>query len=387
MLHRGTPRHLLTETEAVDSERRDVGPLKSRGTCGDEQREPLHADLMDRLPVAVAFYDRLSIMPTHSSHIASPEVPPDQLSEILRDLSLSGVSYGRCELTSPWGIDFPAQTAARFHFVAKGECRLELFPEGCVVMRAGDMILLPHGTHHTLVAKGGGQPAPLDRMPLEEIGDKTFKISSGGGGELTLLFCCSVSFNAPQVHPLLELLPSMLVVRGTTSSDPTLLMLLEMMADEVLAQRAGAATVMTRIADLMIARVIRAWTEVHRNDATGWLAAIRDPKIGSALVAIHRRPGHPWSVASLADIAQASRSKFSERFSELLGTSPARYVAHWRMHLAGIWLREERLTVAEVAIRLGYESESSFSRAFKRVSGVPPSASRRANSETVTSVA
>ncbi|WP_437826459.1 AraC family transcriptional regulator [Sorangium sp. So ce1153] len=149
------------------------------------------------------------------------------------------------------------------------------------------------------------------------------------------------------------------------------------MADEVLRRRIGAATVMTRLADVVITRVVRAWVESRTEDTEGWLAAIRDPQIGRALAAIHRRPGEPWSVESLADVARMSRSIFSERFAAVVGVPPARCLARWRMHVASGWLRDDRVTVAEAAVRLGYDSEAAFSRAFKRFSGVPPSALRR----------
>ena len=168
----------------------------------------------------------------------------------------------------------------------------------------------------------------------------------------------------------------MLLVRKGGTEDSTLRTLLDVMADEVKSERVGNATVMTRLADVVIARVVRSWVESRKRDTTGWLAAIRDPKIGRALAAIHREPGNLWPVEALAKVATTSRSLFSERFTAVLGVPPARYVTRWRMHLARGWLRKDRLTVAEVAARLGYESEAAFSRAFKRYSGQPPSALR-----------
>jgi AraC-like DNA-binding protein len=138
---------------------------------------------------------------------------------------------------------------------------------------------------------------------------------------------------------------------------------------------------MTRLADVVITRVIRAWVESRDADTHGWLAAIRDPFIGRALAAMHQRPGGRWSVESLADVAQVSRSVFAERFATVVGMPPARYLAQWRMHIAHGWLRDDQRTVAETASRLGYESEAAFSRAFKRWSGVPPSALRRQGRE------
>ncbi len=315
-----------------------------------------------------------------SDHGRAPA--PDPLSEVLQDLRLSGVSYGRCELKRPWGIEFPPQDAARFHFVAEGECWLRVPGQGWIPMQAGDVALVPQGKGHSMADTARGKRKPLAEYPLEEIGDRTYVLRGGGRGARTLLACGSVSFEEPALHPLLELMPPALLVRGAAARDATLPMLVETMAQEVMSQRVGSATVMTRLADVLVTRVIRAWVEARCEDDTrGWLGAIRDPKIGRALAAIHRQPGDRWSVESLADVAQTSRSMFSERFTEVVGMSPARYLARWRMHLASVWLRSERLTVSEAAARLGYDSEASFSRAFKRFQGVPPSALRRPPSE------
>jgi AraC-like DNA-binding protein len=316
-------------------------------------------------------------MLSRSSEPERHALPSDALSEVLQDLRLSGVSYGRCELHRPWGISFPPQGAARFHFVAAGDCWLHSPELGWTPLHTGDVALLPRGTGHALADTADGQTKPIDGFPLEEIGDRTYRLAAGGAGTRALLFCGSVNFDEPAVHPLLQLMPPALIVRGAATDDATLPVLLNTMADEVVDQRVGAATVLTRLADAVITRVVRAWVEARTDDATGWLAAIRDPKIGRALAAIHRRPGHPWSVEALAEVANISRSMFSERFTSVVGMPPAQYVARWRMHLARHWLRSGRLTVAQAAARLGYESEASFSRAFKRLSGVPPSALRR----------
>ncbi len=317
----------------------------------------------------------------HDSSSEQQALPPDALSEVLQDLRLSAGSYGRCELTRPWGIDFPAVEQARFHFVVSGGCWLRAPKRGWTELHTGDVVLLPHGAGHALSDRARGRVKPLDEMPLEEIGDRTYEMRAGGAGARTVLVCCSVSFDEPAVHPLLGLMPPMLLLRGGGAQDAVLPVLLDAMAEEALKKRVGAATVMTRLADVVITRVIRAWVESRSEDTDGWLAAIRDPQIGRALAAIHQRPGEPWSVESLADVARMSRSIFSERFASVVGVPPARYLARWRMHVASGWLRDDRVTVAEAAVRLGYDSEAAFSRAFKRFSGVPPSAVRRQGRE------
>jgi AraC-like DNA-binding protein len=307
----------------------------------------------------------------------SEPVAPDLLSEVLQDFRITANSYGRCELAHPWGISFAPQSEARFHFVVSGGCWLRASKRGWQPLHAGDIVLLPRGAGHALASDARGSLRPLEELPLEEIGERTYALQAGGSGAPTVLVCCSVGFAAPAAHPLLELMPPLLLLRGGAASDPVLPTLLDAMASEALERRVGAATLMARLADVIILRVIRAWVESRAADAEGWLAAMRDERIGRALAAIHRKPGEPWSVESLAAVAGVSRSIFAERFAKLVGMPPARYVARWRMHVASGWLQNERASVAEVAARLGYESEAAFSRAFKRFVGVPPSALRR----------
>jgi AraC-like DNA-binding protein len=226
-----------------------------------------------------------------------------------------------------------------------------------------------------------GRTKPLAALPREQISDRIFRINSGGGRSVTIMACCNVVFEQPALNPLLALMPAVIHVKRAALDDPALLGLLDAMSSEVLDQRVGAATVLARLADVVITRLIRTWVEVgykeNREHTAGWLAAIRDPKIGRALAGIHRKPEQPWTVEALAKLAGLSRSMFSERFTAVMGVPPARYLATWRMHLASGWLLNDRLTVSQVSAKLGYESEPSFSRAFKRYVGVPPSALRR----------
>jgi AraC-like DNA-binding protein len=314
----------------------------------------------------------------HSSD-ANDRVAPDALSEVLQDLRLSGASYCRSELAAPWGLEIGPEEGAIFHFVAEGGCWLRTASHEPMRLEMGDVVLLPHGAGHVLVDQLNTPTKRLQEV-RERIGDTTYRLRAGGAGTRALLVCSAVGFEEPSAHPLIELMPHVLHVRGGGSQDPSLLPLLEAMASELADQRVGAATVMTRLADIVITRLVRAWAESQPVETKGWLAAIRDPQIGRALAAFHRRPSEAWSVESLAAIAGMSRSIFSERFAAVLGVPPARYVGRWRMHLAGTWLTAQRLTISEVASRLGYESEASFSRAFRRVMGDPPSAFRQRRS-------
>lgn len=301
----------------------------------------------------------------------------DALSEILQDLRLARADYGRSEFTAPWGLSLPYKDGVRFHFVVEGEVTLRSEKHEPIRMQAGDVVLLPHGTAHVIADHERTRIESVAPIDQELIGNAIYRLSGGGGGTRTLLVCCTVGFEGPTAHPLLELLPDSLLVRKADQSDPSLPTLLDIMAREVATPRVGAATIMARLADVVMTLIIRSWIETRRTDLSGWLAGVRDPNIGLALAQIHRRPGHPWSVESLASAAGLSRSLFAERFTALMGLTPARYLLQWRIRLATVWIESARMTVSEAASRLGYASDAAFSRAFKRVTGTPPSDIRR----------
>jgi AraC-like DNA-binding protein len=149
------------------------------------------------------------------------------------------------------------------------------------------------------------------------------------------------------------------------------------MADEVRAMRPGGETVVTRLADVLVIQAIRSWIEEDAAAQTGWLGALRDRQIGGSIALIHRDPARAWTVAGLAHEAAMSRSAFSARFTDLVGEPPMQYVTRWRMRVAHLWLTDGGATLGELALRLGYQSEAAFSRAFKRNFGVSPGSIRR----------
>jgi AraC-like DNA-binding protein len=300
----------------------------------------------------------------------------DLLSEVLRDLRLAHASYGRSELTAPWGIAVPFREGVRFHAVLQGRCWIQARNLPPLRLDEGDVLLLPHGTEHVMSDQPSRRPLPLAEVKPALIGNGTYELRSGGGGARSLIVCCTIGFEGPTANPLLELLPDVMHVRGIDHDDTDLTGVLAMMAREVEAQRIGSATVMARLADIVMTQVIRTWVEKHATELTGWLAAVRDPQIGAALARIHRTPGEDWTVERLAALSGLSRSRFSQRFKDLLAVSPARYLLQWRVRLAASWLRNGYMPLSQVASELGYESDASFSRAFKRFLGVSPGALR-----------
>ena len=132
-----------------------------------------------------------------------------------------------------------------------------------------------------------------------------------------------------------------------------------------------------RLTELMFVEIVRQYMQQLPAGQRGWLAGLNDPGVGKALRLIHTNPAHSWTVAELAHDAATSRSALADRFTELIGESPMRYLARWRVQLAKQMLRDGDCSVAEIAARVGYESEAAFNRAFKRNAGSPPAAWRR----------
>lgn len=144
----------------------------------------------------------------------------------------------------------------------------------------------------------------------------------------------------------------------------------------------GTEVVLERLAEMMFVDTARRYLEGLPADATGWLAGLRDRHVGRALTLLHEWPEHPWTIGELSNRVGPSRSALHERFIAYLGEPPMHYLANWRIQVASVLLRESRRSVAAIALDVGYESEAAFSRAFKRLVGVPPAAWRRSVSHT-----
>ena len=320
-------------------------------------------------------------MTNHSSadHLQAGSAQ-DALSEVLQDFRLSGVNYGRLELRHPWGITFPEQPLLRFHFVSKGPCWIHTEAEGWQRLNEGDLVLLPQGVAHRLSSAPEITCDSITTCQVTKLGGNVCEVVQPGDGDVSMLFCGSMALGAYALHPLISLMPTIIKGCDVATHDPMVNPLIEAMAVEASEPRMGSATILSRMADLLTARLIRCWVKSHDSSTTGWLAAIRDPHIGRALVAMHREPGRSWTIETLAALAGQSRSVFAERFSAVLGEGAARYLARLRMQLAQEWLGQNGMATAEVASRLGYESEASFARAFKRITNASPGAVRRTTS-------
>ncbi len=301
----------------------------------------------------------------------------DPLDEVLQDLRLTQGFYCHSELHAPWGVDFPDQDWASFHFMAEGRCCV-LLGDQVIQLEAGDFALMPQGRAHGMADQATSKRIDIHTLKLDAIAPNAARLKVSGRGERSVLICGGARFSGSAAHPLLSHLPELILVRKETRAEfdwlrPTL----EAMAHEVSSSRPGAAAVMTRLADILIIQAVRTWVASGSEAAKGWLAALRDPQVGRSLALMHREPGKDWDIEGLAKAVGMSRAVFAERFALMVGQPPKQYLTRWRMHLASHWLQEERINLSQVAERLGYGSEAAFSRAFKRHFGESPGGHRR----------
>jgi AraC-like DNA-binding protein len=302
----------------------------------------------------------------------------DVLTDVLKNLKLRGRVFCCSELSAPWAMSLPTSDYAHFHVIERGGAWLRMANEKHAhPLASGDLVIIPHGRGHVLSDQPDTKPVPL-RQLIKGRTDSCNLMQHGGGGAQTLMTCGSFQFESAGPNPLLAVLPPLIHLHGNGGrSVEWLEATLRMLADEARQPRAGAETLIARLLDIIFVQALRVWVESQPLTQGGWLGALRDQQIGTALSLIHREPHRSWSVQALASEVAMSRSPFAARFTEMVGEPPLTYLTSWRMHLAETMLIREGLNVGEVARKIGYESEAAFSKAFKRYFGQSPLTHRR----------
>jgi AraC-like DNA-binding protein len=313
----------------------------------------------------------------------------DALSDLLRVVKLSGGVFLDAEFTAPWCVAAQAEPeeyrhlmvdSARvisFHYVVEGRLLLQVAAEAPLELRGGSIVLLPRNEAHTLASDQGLRPVSGDQLAPEQIDGGPIRIRYGGGGEKTHIVCGVLGTDARQ-HPLLDTLPSTLVLdlNGNPACE-WVATSFRYAASELTAGRAGSAIALAKLSELLFVEAVRLYLESLPADRRGWLAGLRDPVIGRALALLHTQLARAWTAEELAREVGASRSAFAERFTTLMGVPPMKYVTGWRMRVATERLRETQRSVAQIAADVGYESEIGFARAFKRELSVSPAQWRK----------
>ncbi|RME68875.1 MAG: AraC family transcriptional regulator [Alphaproteobacteria bacterium] len=305
----------------------------------------------------------------------------DILNDILDTLDLKGALYFRTDFSPPWAVAVPAfAQAARFHLVVQGTCHVTFASGASAMLGPGDMVLIPGGRPH-VIADSPGRVAP----PLENVlrdagydGEGVLVLGGGDAAAATQMVCGHFSFRSRADHPLLRALPDFLVTTAAKRArNPWLDEILRLVVRQVYAGALGSAAAVTRLSEIVFIELLRAGMG-DCPPLERLLQAFTDRHVGQALALIHGRPAESWTVETLATAVGMSRSRFAERFKDLMAMGPMAYLAEWRLQKALALLDDSRCSVQQVASRTGYRSPAAFTRAFATKFGMPPTQYRRA---------
>jgi AraC-like DNA-binding protein len=310
----------------------------------------------------------------------------DPVTAALHGLRLDGAIFFRAEFTERWAyqsatteqmVDILHPGAARliiFHIVAAGRSWVQTEGGERLWADTGEVIVVPYGDQHSM---GGDQAA--DEVPILNLIDpppwaRLPVLRHGAGGERTDVVCGYLHSDHPLFNPALRALPPVFVVHppdGLTAN------WIRSSIEYALQISEGQGPTAKKLPELVLRETLRLHLATAPAIATGWLAALSDPVLAPAMARLHGAPERHWTVQQLATSVAVSRSVLDERFRQVLGRSPIRYLTDWRMHLAEELLLSTGQSLAAIARRVGYDSEEAFSRAFKRTHTLAPGAWRQ----------
>jgi AraC-like DNA-binding protein len=317
--------------------------------------------------------------------------PVDALSDALRSLRISGSMFIDADLKAPWAVVTPSSRdiacalgnehdhVIPYHLVTEGECLVTV--EGAATpLAAGDMALFPQGHVHVLGSHENVAPLPLRKEFVEAVLARrsVLPIRHGGDGRTVKLLCGFFTLERWGAEHLTMGLPALITARiGTRGGQELLAAVARGSIDAKLAGGPGSDALVCKLSEILFIEALRQFVSQGFVPARGWLAGLRDPAIRHALALLHSLPQQDWDIQSLAATCAFSRSKFAAAFTRLVGSSPMKYLAQWRMILAARDLSDGGVSVKQLAERYRYGSEAAFAKAFRKIFGTPPAAFRR----------
>lgn len=293
----------------------------------------------------------------------------DPFSDFLSLMGARSVISGGLVAGGAWAINFPRADTIKFWGVARGSCWI-LFEGDSAPIRieSGDVFLLCEPRSHVL-----GTDLEAERVDLAEVLEgRVGNMVHHGDGDEFFMIGGKVELSMGSSQLLLDALPPLIHVRGTSSQAQPLRWLLDQLVRERQGAFPGAHVASNQLAHLIFIQMLRAHFETAGLQPGGWFRALSDRRLAPALQLMHDDPGRAWQLQELAQAAAMSRATFAAYFKTAAGMSPLSYLTKWRMHLAQRALLESRTHVNVLARSLGYGSESAFSNAFRRVVGLSP---------------
>lgn len=297
----------------------------------------------------------------------------DVLDEMLGRVTIERSWYASVRGTSPWAFSSAAAPLARLIVVTKGECVITSDAlDQPMALTSGDCVIVQAGVELALQDDLSTVPVECDGLTFSDNRQATLD----GGGAVTEMHTGRFSLDVDASELLMSSLPPIMRIRLDELDDSSIRTTLHLLSLES-ANSMGSAAVTGRLADVLFIQVLRAWCNSGPGAHVGWIAALRVPQLRPALIAMHRDPARPWTVAELAGLSLMSRSSFAAMFKSETGHSPLVYLTRWRVYRAKTLLSDSSMSVLEVAIAVGYESDTALNRAFRKLDQMAPGVWRR----------
>ncbi|QGY32452.1 AraC family transcriptional regulator [Pantoea cypripedii] len=298
----------------------------------------------------------------------------DALSDVLSTLRVNSMFSSRFEGSGRWALRFPSYKHIKFGCVLSGEFWLGLAGAEPVRIQSGDIYLLTSGNPFFSASDPGARP--LDgpenyRRYRNEDGVVRYCGSPDESCPSVSLASGRFTFEHDAADLLLDNLPPLIHLQASESDTSELSLMMSLLRLEVSKDRIGAEVARSSLAALILVNVLRAWI-AGTSSPTGWLGALSDTKIGRALTMMHAQPEKKWTLQGLATEVSMSRTAFASHFRRMVGYTPLDYLFRWRLLLAKTALRHSSESLSELAWRIGYQSDTAFSIAFKRATGYSP---------------
>ena len=249
-----------------------------------------------------------------------------------------------------------------------GGCWLVLDGTEPVRLTVGDCVVLPTGRAFRIASD-----PTLPPMDAEQFfaGRPNGGVATYNGGGDCFLYAGHFGFDRRDAGMVLGCLPSVVHIREEDAR-ATLRWSLDRIMAELRDPRPGGNLAVEHLAHLILVEALRCHLAANADGRKGWLAGLVDPRIGTAVAAVHSAPADRWSVRTMAAAAGMSRTAFAVRFQGIVGMAPMAFVTRWRMELASDALHYSQRRIKEIAFSVGYNSEASFSTAFRKTMGCSP---------------
>lgn len=292
----------------------------------------------------------------------------DTLSDVLTILKPRGDMSGGFTAGGAWSIQFPEAKGIRFQAVLSGECWLAVDGvEDPVRLKAGDITMLPRGRPFRLASHLSLTPVSAESVLS---GARDGMATCNGGGDFVIVGSV-FAFTGKPVDILIGILPALVHV-PRESDQEGLRTTLDLLMRELRERKPGFLVVVQNYTYTILVQTLRLYLASGSRGGVGWLFALADRQMSVAINAMHTDPTHGWTLQELAEHVGLSRSTFALKFKNTVGSSAMDYLTRWRMLLAADRLTSSGDSISVIALSLGYESESAFSKAFKRTMGCSP---------------